>query len=57
MCNKGKGGVNKPCTTEICFRQRPACNNSPTTVTSEKTAMLAARVGTFLLKHPGVDTA
>lgn len=53
MPNKGKGGVDKP---EICFRQSPASSNPPTTVISEKTATLAARVGTFLLKDPGVDT-
>lgn len=57
MCNKGKGGVDKPGTTEICFRQSPACGNPPTTAISDKTATPVARVGAFLLKHPGVDTA
>lgn len=47
MCYEGEGGVDKPGTTEMCVRQISACSNPPSTVISEKIAVLAAGVGTF----------
>lgn len=57
MCNEGKGGADKPRSTEISFRQSPFCNNPLTAIISEKTAVLVTRVETSLPKHPGVDIA
>lgn len=47
MCNKGKGGVDKPGSTETSFRQSPFCSNPLTTTISEKTAVLVNQSGNF----------
>lgn len=57
MCNKDKGGVDKPGGTEVSFRQSPFCSIPLTTIISEKTAVLVTGVETSLPKYPGIDIA